>query len=196
LTPKRSSVVEFLESDLPFQTTGLAFIYCNHKEYLTQSVEYFIGSIVRQLVGRGSSIPLEVHALYEKYRGKDTNPTYEEYINLLQLLAKGYSEVYIVIDALDECVDKGGEIIWSDLLGKLERSVNNLRLLYTSRYIEDTVRILKRSSRIDISASPVDIDLFIRAQASSKPLLLHFCMEHPDLENEIVQTVSSKSDGM
>jgi hypothetical protein len=189
-------VVEFLENDLPFQSTGLAFIYCDHKEYLSQSTEYFIGSIVRQLVERKSLIPSEAYALYKQYHGKEARPTYEEYADLLQSLAKNYGEVYIVIDALDECIDKGGEIIWIELLGKLESSISNLRLLYTSRHIDDTTGILKRSSRMEIRASQSDIELFIRAQACSKPLLRHFCNEHPELENEIIGTVATTADGM
>jgi hypothetical protein len=163
---------------------------------LSQSLEYFIGAIVRQLIERRNCVPTEAQALYKRHIGKHIKPTYAEYMDLLQSLAKEYTEVYIVIDALDECIDKGGEIIWSDLLHKLERSIANLRLLFTSRHVDDSTGILKRSTRIEIRASQSDLELFIRAQAGSKPLLSHFCRENHNLENEIVHAVASKADGM
>ena len=104
-------MVEFLESDLPIQGIGLAFIYYNHKEKLSQNIEYFIGVVVRQIVEQRPVIPENVRTLYEKHRGKETRPTCTEYLDLLQSLSKDCSEVYIVIDALDECIGKVGQFI-------------------------------------------------------------------------------------
>jgi hypothetical protein len=50
--------------------------------------------------------------------------------------------VYIAIDALDECIDKDWRTIWGGLLSKLKSSISNLRLLYTSRELEDFGGIL------------------------------------------------------
>ncbi|KAH0536219.1 hypothetical protein FGG08_006886, partial [Glutinoglossum americanum] len=191
-----SAVVEFLENDLPVRGIGLAFIYCNHKENLLQRIEYFIGAIVRQLVERRQAIPKDVHTLYEKHRGKGTTPTCAEYLELLQSLTKECSEVYVVIDALDECIDKKGQIIWNDLLTKLEDSVSNLRLLYTSRHIDDLAGILAGSTRIEIHASEADIKAYVQAQVKSKHLLFGFCRQDSNLQNDILQEVVSKAEGM
>lgn len=59
-------MVEFLESNLPIQDVGIAFIYCNHKERQSQTVEYFVGAIVRQIVERRPVIPEDVRTLYMK----------------------------------------------------------------------------------------------------------------------------------
>src|SRR4051812_29976979 len=99
---KRSTVIEFLESDLPIPGVGLAFVYCNHKKNLVQSIGYFLGVIARQLMELMEAVPNEARALYEKHLGKETNPTCQEYTDLLRSFAKEYSKVYIVIDALDE----------------------------------------------------------------------------------------------
>ena len=130
-------MVEFLEKDLPIPGIGLAFIYCNHKANQAQNVKYFLGTITRQLVEQRQAIPKDVRTLHEKHRGKGTTPTREEYLALLQLLGKECSEIYIVIDALDECIDNKGESIWDDFLTQLMGSVSNLHLLCTSREIDD-----------------------------------------------------------
>jgi len=191
-------VVEFLERDLPVRGVALAFVYCNHKEKLSQTIEYFVGAIVRQLVERKAVIPECVRTLYEKHRGKETNPTLAEYLELLRLLAKECSEVYIVIDALDECVDKGGQPIWSDLIIKLQASMVNLHLLYTSRDmdIHDTAGIFRNSTVIPIRATETDIRTYVRGQLQSKNVLLQFCGQDPTLQEDILQAVVSNAEGM
>lgn len=191
-------MVEFLERDLPVRGVALAFVYCNHKEKLSQTIEYFVGAIVRQLVERKAFIPECVRTLYKEHRGKETNPTLAEYLELLRLLAKECSEVYIVIDALDECVDKGGQPIWSDLIIKLQASMVNLHLLYTSRDmdIHDTAGIFRNSTVIPIRATETDIRTYVRGQLQSKNVLLQFCREDPTLQEDILQAVVSNAEGM
>jgi hypothetical protein len=115
---------------------------------------------------------------------------------LLQSLTKECSEVYVVIDALDECIDKRGQIIWNDLLTKLKNSVSNLRLLYTSRHIDDIAGILAGSTRIEIRASEADIRAYVQEQVKSKYLLSEFCRQDSNLQNDILQVVVSKAEGM
>jgi hypothetical protein len=189
-------VVEFLESDLPIQDIALAFIYCNHKAKLSQTIEYFVGAIARQIVERRQVIPEDVRTLYEKHRGKETRPTRTEYLDLLQSLAKECSEVYIVIDGLDECIDKDGQLIWNDLLTKLKDNVSNLRLLSTSRHIDNPAEILVGSTLIDIRAREADIRTYVQGQLESKNVLFQFCQQDHTLQNDILQAVVLKAEGM
>lgn len=189
-------MIEFLEKDLPIPNIGLAFIYCNHKEKLSQNVESFLGTIARQLIEQRQTISEDVHALHESHRGKGTTPTRVEYLTLLQSLATKCSEVYIVIDALDECIDNKGESIWDDLLSQLMGSILNLRLLCTSRDIDDTGGILSSSTCIEIQASDADIEVYVQAQIKSKRRLRLFCDKNPAFQNEIPQVIKLKAHGM
>jgi hypothetical protein len=146
------------------------------------------------LVERRPTIPYEVRSLYEKHHGKETKPTCQEYVDLLQFLAHECSEVYVAIDALDECIDKNGRIIWSGLLSKLKSSVSNLRLLYTSRDIENIAGILTGSTRIEIRASEADIEAYVRAQTAE--FLPQICEQDGELQNRIPQAIASKAEGM
>ena len=76
-------MVEFLESDLPVRGVALAFVYCNHKEKLSQTIKYFVGAIVRQLVERKAVMPDYLRTLYRSHRGKGTNPVLTKYLELL-----------------------------------------------------------------------------------------------------------------
>jgi hypothetical protein len=189
-------VIEFLEADLPLQDTGLAFIYCDYKQSALQSPEHFIGSIIRQLALQASTIPQSVCSLYEKYRAKGTPASLIEYLELLRSLTKGFDEIYLVIDALDECIDRNGESIWSGLLTKVTTSIPNIRLLCTSRHISDMGGILRDSTRIEIRADDADIRTYILAQVKSRDRLLGFCSKDAALESEILEAVASKAVGM
>jgi hypothetical protein len=189
-------VIEFLEKDLPIPDTGLAFFYCNYKERLSQSVEYFASTIARQLVEQRSVIPEEVRTLYGKHRGKGTRLGCAEYSELLQFLARGCFEVYIVIDALDECMNKDEESIWSGLLTKLKASIPNLHLLCTSRHISDIGGSLAGATQIEIRASDADIEAYVLAQVSSKDRLVGFCRDDATLQDEILKVVGLKAEGM
>jgi hypothetical protein len=118
-------------------------------------------------------------------------------MDLLQFLAHECSEVYVAIDALDECINKNGRIIWTELLSKLKSSISNLRLFYTSRDIEDFAGTLTGSIRIDIRASEADIQAYVQAEvAKSAESLLAFCEQDAELENKISQAIASKAEGM
>ncbi|KAH0553143.1 hypothetical protein GP486_006671, partial [Trichoglossum hirsutum] len=191
-----SAVIEFLEKDLPIPDIGLAFIYCNYKERLLQKIEYFAGTIARQLVEQRPAITDEVRELYEEHCGKGTRLSCAEYLGLLQSLAKGCSEVYIIVDALDECIDKDEESIWSYLLTKLKASVPNLHLFCTSRHISDVGGSLVSSTHIEIRASDADIEAYVQEQIKSKNRLLGFCREDAALQDEVLAAVRLKSRGM
>ena len=115
---------------------------------------------------------------------------------MLRFVAHEHSEVYVVIDALDECINKNGRIIWNELLSKLKSSISNLRLLYTSRDIEDFAGTLTGSIRINIRASEADIQAYVQAQIKSAESLLPFCEQDAELENKITQAIASKAEGM
>lgn len=192
----RSVVIDFLEQDLPIPHIGLAFIYCNHKEYQSQNLEYLLRAIIRQLVEQRMSIPENICSLYSQHRGKRTAATKEECLWMLQSLSKDSTEVYVVIDALDECIDKENRHFWSDLLEQLRESVAHIRLLCTSRDIEDSKGILQDASRLEIRAKDADIEIYICERVRSHDKLVTFCRQDPDLQGKVVQEVRSKSDGM
>jgi hypothetical protein len=115
---------------------------------------------------------------------------------LLQLLSYKYSEVYIVIDALDECIDKNWRIIWGGLLSELKRSVSNLQLLYTSRDIKDIADILTESTRVEIRAGDADIEAYVQAQTQTANSLQQICKRVPELQESIPLVITLIAKGM
>jgi hypothetical protein len=174
----------------------MAFIYCNYKESQAQSIEYFLRATARQLIERGKVIPECVSNLYQKHRGKATVPNQEECLHLLQSLCSNSGEVYIVIDSLDECVQKDGKHFWTELILQLKSSIRNLHLLCTSRHMNDPKGILQNATKIEIRASDADLHTYIKIKTNSSDNLVDFFKQDPELQQNIITVISSKSDGM
>jgi hypothetical protein len=74
--------------------------------------------------------------------------------------------------------------------------VPNLRLLYTSRHIEDISGALFGSILIDIRASDEDIRTYVLAQIKSEETLFQICEEDTHVQDEIAEAIVSESNGM
>jgi hypothetical protein len=133
-----------------------------------------------------------VRTLYQKLRIKGTRPSRAQYSELLQSLSKECSEVYVVVDALDECEEN----TWSGFLTELKDSVPSLHLLCTSRHIDDNGENLAGSRLIEIRASDEDIKMYILAQVKAKDRLSGFCKKNSTFQDEILQTIPKKAQGM
>lgn len=81
----------------------------------------------------------------------------EEIFRVLQFVLNHYPSVY-VIDAVDECPDKGGT--YSQLLAKLRdlQCKRDLRLMVTSRFILDIVAEFKLVPMLEVRASDADVE--------------------------------------
>ena len=171
-------------------------MYCNHKASQDQSPEYFHRAIARQLVEQKQAMPGSASELYQRHRGKETAPTESECLKLLQSLSKDSAETYIVIDALDECVDKAGWPFWPKLVSQLKDSIPNLHLMCTSRQIDDPRGILENATRIEIRACRADIETYVEEKIASDDNLLVLCKRDPSLRQSIKEVIASRSDGM
>ncbi|KAF5855664.1 hypothetical protein ETB97_008825 [Aspergillus alliaceus] len=191
-----SVVIDFLETDLPAPDISLAFIYCNYKLSQVQNLEYFYRAIARQLVELKGAVPESVTELYQRHRRKGTAPTEEECLELIQSLTKDSAGTYIVIDALDECVDENDRPFWTKLIGQLKSSIINLHLLCTSRHIDDPRGVLENATHVEIRASRADIETYVEERIESSDNLLIFCKQDPRLRHNIMEVIVSKSDGM
>jgi hypothetical protein len=192
LTISRSTVIDKLQTQLSSQNIGLAFVYCNYKERDSQTLANIVASLVQQLVQCHTTIPDEVRALYTQYNPNNTRPSGEEFSKLLQSLVARFSQVYIVVDALDEC----NQETRSKFIKKLQGLPANLHLLCTSRHLGDIQEAFAEASHLEIRASDADIAQYLEAQILQVPKLVKFCKKAGDLQSSIIEKLVEKADGM
>jgi hypothetical protein len=190
----RAAVIDTLQKTMTSPDIGLAYIYCNYKEQASQTLVNFLGSIVQQLIRRRKGIPDDVFSMYKFHKAQGTRPTRAEYSKMLRSVSTTFSQVYVVIDALDECDESSGTR--RDLISEFTNDAANWQLLCTSRVLGDIEQIFAKSSRLEIRASDEDVQIYLEQSMKSEDRLGDFCKKDPTLQNAIVQNISKNAKGM
>jgi hypothetical protein len=156
-------------------------------------VSELIASLIQQLSMQQNTVPYEVRALYLSHRPSRTRPVLLEYLNVLRDLTAHFSQVYIVIDALDECEEVNGTR--KTLIEEL-RNLSGARVLFTSRYLGDIEQMLHDVPRLEVRASDSDISCFLRYQIRKERRLVAFCKQDPTLHDDLIEKIIRQADGM
>jgi hypothetical protein len=100
-----SIVIDHLTSRVRDKSIGIAFVYCEFRRQHEQTPEHILRSLLRQLVRDQPSMLESVKRLYDDHKKASSSPSTEDITKLLHSVAMNYSQVFILIDALDECPD-------------------------------------------------------------------------------------------
>jgi ankyrin repeat domain-containing protein 50 len=199
-----SSVIKHLEqSHGPDPRTAMGYFYFSFSDSKKQSAVGMLESLIKQLCCHRPNTPQLVKDL-SQYKEKGQRPNMGILEDALIATIHGFSEVYIIIDALDECPNSGGER--KKLLECLKRihkaGLKNLHLLCTSRRETDIEAALK-----PVFASPFtnSFDLSIYRDAIDRDIGLHIdnALASSDYESwpegvkrEARESLVAKADGM
>lgn len=183
---------------------ALAFFFFSFSDLKKQKVSHMLSSLVKQLCSRRPDTPQPIRNLSE-YKEKGQRPDTETLESILMAVARGFSSVYIVIDALDECPSLEGER--KRLLRSLRQIMAvapaNLHIFCTSRKEADIDAAMShlmcpppKAAVIDLNAQRQilnrDIGLFIDLTLASDG-----CRSWPDsIRAEARKSLMKKADGM
>ncbi|PNP46217.1 hypothetical protein TGAMA5MH_02252 [Trichoderma gamsii] len=159
--------------------TALAYFFFSFSDSKKQNVNQMLASLVKQLCSRRP----DTHQLFKslsEYREKGQRPDTKTLGAILTTVARGFSTVYITIDALDECPLLDGErrILFNSLRQIMAAAPANVHMFCTSRReadIDSAMGTLLPSplqvTMIDLTIRrnvlDHDIDLFIDLTLSS-----------------------------
>ncbi|KAH6716575.1 hypothetical protein BKA61DRAFT_513501, partial [Leptodontidium sp. MPI-SDFR-AT-0119] len=175
------------------KSVGIAYLYCNFRRQHEQKPEDLITSLLKQLLQKLSSIPDSVKILYNQHNDKQTRPSLDEMLKMLESAIAIFSRVYIIVDALDECQLSGGcrPRFLSSVLSLQART--GARLFATSRPIPDIEKTFKNCLSLEILASDEDIQTYLNGHMSQLPT---FVLNKPKLQEEIVTEIVMAVKGM
>ncbi|KAL6895726.1 purine and uridine phosphorylase [Trichoderma longibrachiatum] len=195
-----SVVIDHLATRLmKYPTIGIAYLYCtfNHQKLQTaelQTTEQLLSSVLRQLASSCDPFPVSTKKLYEKHKAKDSRPSREQLVADIEAVANLYTEVYVVIDAIDEC-QLPSVRQFLDVLFELQSSCN-MRIFATSRFIPEVEQWFKRarSSFLQIRAEKGDIAKYVEGELQHSST--NVIEDDPELQEEIKIELSQAADGM
>ncbi|KAL8959463.1 MAG: hypothetical protein Q9193_003678 [Seirophora villosa] len=188
-----SIVVDFLrKSTTSDRRRAVAAVFCNFKETNVQNPENLLASLCVQALDSDLPIPVALQELYKFHEVKQTRPTLRETETVFVEIGKLLDDLYLVIDALDECSADARSFI-TQKLGTLS---SNIKLLATTRPIDDITREFTTEPVLEIRASHADLEKYIKARFERSSRLSAILQRQPSLEIEISDGIIAKANGM
>lgn len=173
----------------------LAYYYFDFNETKKQTCEGLVRSIVTQLFGQSSESSKKMEALFVQCGEGQREPTVKNLAQALRELTEQFDEIYMIVDALDECVEIAATISLIDEIRGWNNQ--NLHILVASRkeiIIEKGFRSLT-TDQVHIQNVSVDADikLLVRECLRSDPELSQWA---ENIKAEVEKTLYEGSKGM
>ena len=189
-----SIVVEELSTRIQGDCSiAIAYIYCNFKRQNKQSLEHLLASLLKQVAQGRRYLPANVKSLYDWCKAEKTQPSVDDISTVLRSVAAGYSRVFILIDALDECQVNNGCL--ANLLSHTSNLQSKCRVnsCATSRFIPDITEKFERDVRLEIRANKQDVQKYVEGHINELP---RFVRRDQDLQQEISSKIVNAIDGI
>ena len=129
-------MINYLQREFKDQNIPVICLYMDYKESKTQTRENLLGSLLKQLVQlrKLRAISPSLKEAYASAKAINAKATPIELCKLLKAELKNYSRIFLVVDALDECMPSSRRDELMADLRKLQQE--NLSLMVTSRRLD------------------------------------------------------------
>jgi hypothetical protein len=185
--------IDYLCQTTPTSEVGIAYLFCSYSAQIDQTGPNLLSALLKQLVYNRPDIAAPVTNLHNQHSPRQTKPSLDELTQALLSICSSYSTIYMVVDALDECLGQDG--VRRQLIEKLQRLQDgrNVRLLFTSRFIPEITKEFQSSASLEVRASEEDVRRYIAGQM----LRLPNCIKRDGGLQNLVQTrIVGAVDGM
>ncbi|RMI99067.1 hypothetical protein BHE90_017296 [Fusarium euwallaceae] len=165
-------------------TSKIAVMYMHYNDQ--RPANMLLGCMLRQFIGSSHSIPSEIDKL-ENTNG-DAQLDSQQLVRLIQGLADE-NNLYLVIDAWDECQPEAGGRFLKELLSLGDQ----ISVFITSRFTSDTERSLSKFYPVKISANADDIRDYVSYNIAHNSRLKEFAQTDKSLEDDIKHKLIQES---
>ena len=172
---------------------GIAYLYCNFRRRDEQKIDDLLAGLLKQLAQALDPLPDFLKSLYDKHKHNRTRPTLDEILQALESVATLYTKVFIIVDALDECLAIGSHRskFLSRIFNFQKESGSNLFM--TSRHLPEITEIFHGHVSLEIRALESDVRRYVDGHLSNLP---SFVRRSPDLQEEVKTGIVDAVDGM
>ena len=175
--------------------TAVAYLYCNYNDIEEQSVPHLLSCLAYQiLLQQPYSLKDDARILWGTYQSVGDNRSTAHSIKLLKTALSHLKNVFIIIDALDECCPEEGRR--RTLISELSNLVPAVRLLAMSRDLPSIRHQLGHAIHLEIKASEKDILSYVDDRITRSERLSSYVAKDQNLRKVIQNTVANKACGM
>ncbi|KAI9855731.1 MAG: hypothetical protein M1824_005891 [Vezdaea acicularis] len=187
-----STAIDYLQTTFAETDNAVAFIYCNYNDQTEQSSVNLVSSLLKQLAQQMPSLLDGLEPMFDKHLKKITRPTLQEMSKALQSAVLSFPRAFIVVDAVDECLEDSRR----DLLDSLGVLADTVGLMITSRpsiHIEDT---FPNREKLEITAKDEDVYKYLEARISQTSRLAKIVKAEPTVREKVTDAVIKNVRGM
>ena len=190
-------MIDYLQKNLTkAHDSTLAYFYFDYNDTRKQNVSTFLSCILSQLTKACNEIPSSLLVLFKNHKDQEEQPSAKTLLNTFIQVARSWSSVFLVIDALDECEQH----IREDLLKILETlatSDAHIRIFTTSRAEQDIKEFMVDAADYTIAIQndrvDADIGLYVRAALNADPKMRKWSLSDRQL---VLKTLTGRANGM
>jgi hypothetical protein len=197
-----SAIIKNLDSILASQP--LLYFYFDFNDSNKQTLESMLSSLISQLCYKRIETSQQLGSLFSSCGDGHRQPTSESLCKTLLDMIEQVKEVWLVLDALDECSTRKGkstEGLLSWIREVLQSEQRNVHLLITSRPEQDIesgiMEFAHNDDIVPIQSSLIsdDIRAYIRTRVREDNGLKRWRLQ-PEVQNKIETRLMEKADGM
>jgi len=183
-----SLVIDHLRNQARKEGRAVAWLYCDYRARQEQTVINVIGAILRQLIGR--EIPEEIGEELQE----GTRLLLTDLKRMLKIAIDSLAQVFICVDALDECVPEDLPAFLGHLRDIVQDSPK-IRVFLTGRpYVGKTVeKYFPKAVGIPINPNQGDIESYLKMRLDQD--VVQEAMDD-GLREDIVRTILDKMSNM
>ena len=183
---------------------GLIYFFCDHQDPKKQSFRNFVGSGISQLLYQAPDCIEDARDFYTRKKeepgeDKGAKPSIGECVQLLKAFTLHFTEVFVIVDALDECEEIGGFLAGLNELRCSTNTKTTAQVLITSRQEVDIERQMQQCLTESICLSDnigPDIRRFITDQEHVLLSTGKLKLRDPSLRTQIITALCNGADGM
>jgi hypothetical protein len=140
---------------------AVAYFYFDFRDAQKQSPELMIKSLITKFMWRCMRMPSDLEYMYHLCENGGQQPSSDALLHVLRHLIEGIPDVYIILDALDECASRAQ--LMDTIHELVSWQLGQLHILITSRKepdIENTLEnLVDEHSSIYLQTETVDKDI-------------------------------------
>ena len=141
---------------------------------------------------RSLSLFEKLKKVYRRHSQTTASPSLVECSRLLQAAANEFLDIFVIIDALDECAQATRETVFD----QIRKLLPEARILVTSRHSFGAQFDVNASHHLEVQANETDIECYLRDRIRDCRALQVHINKHAHLHDRIISDVISKTNGM
>ncbi|KAH0427673.1 ankyrin repeat protein [Colletotrichum camelliae] len=192
------AIDEMLQLTRGDDSTAVAFFFCDYKSQESRELVNLLSSVAVQLAQQKDAAFAHVESYFASLNPQDglqRQPEVDELQEVLSDVCSEYERVFVIIDGLDECgtaveeIAAGVRVFADNCL-----SVSIAVLSRNEPEIEE--ELADPFDHVEISARKEDIDLYVRAEMTTRKKLKRLAFENPELAALIKDKLINGAGGM